>query len=160
MMLDATDLLLFQHQTAATGISGLYKDSLFADGCGAPWSTEICGPMPETDDEYAAYCSGAQFSTYAIGSNLNIQSQGATVQAGIDAPDSLAAQALITGNGKGTISFSSINMAGIGNTSALGYQNSVKQSIRADGNPFSVSAGFQWSSFAGLWQDEPAEEEA
>jgi hypothetical protein len=162
VLLDATDLMLFSQDTRMD-LSGVYRDGLFVDGCGASYSESDCGPMPEgQEDELAAataYCSGAQFATSAIGSNLNVRSQGATRQAGLDTPDSLAAQAMITGNGRGTISFQSINMAGIGNTSALGYQNSVRQSIRADGNPFSVGAGFQWSSFAGLWQDEDPEGE-
>ena len=159
VMLDATDLMLFSQNTRMD-LSGIWQDSLFVDGCGATWDEGMCGPLPDDEETtgYPAYCSGAQFATSAMGTNLNVRSQGATVQAGLDAPDSLAAQAMISGNGRGTIAFSSINMAGIGNTSALGYQNSVKQSIRADGNPFAVSAGFQWSSFAGLW-NEPAEDE-
>ena len=157
VLLDATDQMIFQQDTRAD-VSGIWQDSLSVDGCGASWNEGMCGPLPdESEGGFPAYCSGAQFSTSAIGPALSVRTQGATIQAGLDAPDSLAAQALITGTGRGTISFQSINMAGIGNSSELGYQNSVRQSIRADGNPFAVGAGFQWSSFAGLWAEPPAE---
>jgi hypothetical protein len=161
--LDASDLLLFQQVTEATAINGVYRDGLFIDGCGAPWSESACGPMPTEGevDSFAPYCSGASIQSSAMGRNLNVQSQGAIVQAGTDFPDSMAAGIRISGDGMAKIQMRSYNIAGLaGNTSEIGYINSMNQRAMAGGKAFALQAGFEWTSFAGLFAEpEPAEED-
>jgi hypothetical protein len=155
--LDATEIMLFKQVTEATNINGMYRDSTFVEGCGAPWSEEICGPTPEETAVYPAYCSGAQFSNFAIGKNMAVKSSSGVIQASTEFPDSMAAQAVMSGDGRGTITMRSINMAGIGNTSELGYVNNMKKEVTAGGKQFGVGATFQWESFANLWnvEEEP-----
>jgi len=157
-LLDSTELMLYQFQTDAL-IGGIYRESLYADGCGSPWSESACGPMPDTDDDLAnasAYCSGASFNTLAMGRHLNIATAGATVQAG-DTPDTLAATTRITGDGMARIQFETWNQVGIGNTTGLGYQASTRHSSFVDGKAMDTGATFAWSSFAGLWAESPEE---
>ena len=163
--LDATEIMLYQYETDAQLGKGIYQEGLYVDGCGSPWVESTCGPMPEEGETVAAataYCSGASFSSMAMGRALTINSAGATVQAG-EFPDSLAATTRISGDGMASINIRSWNLAGIGNSTALGYQNGMSQRIFAEGHTMQTGADFAWSSFAGLWAEpepepEPAEE--
>lgn len=156
-VLDATDTLIFQQGTQATNLNGVYRDGLFVDGCGAPWDESVCGALPDGTPAGSAYCSGASITSSAVGKQLNIQSEGGTLQGDFEVPDSLAARILISGDGIGTIKMESFNLAGLGNTTGLGYENSMSQRIMSSGSPFRTGANFQWESFAGLWQEPPAE---
>jgi len=158
-VLDATDTMIFQQTTQATSLNGIYSDGMFVYGVGSTWEEGVCGPLPDesSDEGFPAYCSGAQVSSLAMGRSLNIQSEGQILQGDIEVLDSMAARIRITGDGIGVIEMRSINLAGIGNTTGLGYENSMRQKVMSSGSPFGVGAAFQWESFAGLWS-EPAGE--
>jgi hypothetical protein len=63
-------------------------------------------------------------------------------------------QAFISGDGAASLRAWSINQVGIGNTTAVGYNQEMSESIRASGRDMSAGMAFQWTSFAGMWDEE------
>jgi hypothetical protein len=155
-VLDATTTMIYQYQTDAD-VTGIYRDSLMVDSFGSPWNEEICGAMPEGVVGATAYCSMAQVQSLGMG-DLSIRSQGAILQADINASDSLVSQISIAGDGMGRITMQSINMAGIGNSTGLGYTNRIDDRVTASGHNMQVGSRFQYESFANLWPAELPEE--
>ena len=159
VMLDHTDIMNFTQSLEASTVNGMFMDSLYIEGCGSPWLESTCGEVGEDQEVSSAYSSGASFATYAVGNNLNVNTGGASIQGSVDAPDSMAAFARITGDGSGTITMKSRNTVGFGNSSGYWYDNAMNQQVRADGSNFGVGADFAWESFANLWEVEEVVEE-
>lgn len=153
-VLDATDIMLYQYQTDAD-VGGIYRDSFYIDSFGTPWVTSLCGPMPDDEgiQEATAYCSMASVQSLAMGNDLSITSRGAAVQADINVSDSLASEISIRGDGMGRINLQSVNMAGIGNSTALGYENRMEERVLVYGHDMQLSSRFNYESFADLWVD-------
>jgi hypothetical protein len=78
--------------------------------------------------------------------SLAYQSAGAISQGDIEQPDSLAMDISSVGRGSGMLVASSRSLAGIGNTTALGYVHSVNEMTRA-GGVFAMNGRLRWGSF-------------
>jgi len=73
-------------------------------------------------------------------SNINIQSLDIT-------PDSFSIQAQASGNGRGTMTIAGYSLAGLTNTTTLGYQNSFHQTMTGV-EKYQLAENFRWSSFS------------
>lgn len=160
-VLDATDIMLYQYQTDAD-VGGIYRDSFYIDSFGTPWVESICGSMPDDEEIQGAtaYCSMASVQSLAMGNNLSITSRGATLQADNETLDSLASEISIRGDGMARINLQSVNMAGIGNSTALGYENRMEERVLVYGHDMQLSSRYNYESFADLWVDDEEDEES
>ena len=61
-------------------------------------------------------------------------------------PDSFAFIPIGSGSGTGSFRFGSRSLAGIGNTTELGYVNSIGKDIMANGR-FNIGEDVRWTSF-------------
>ncbi len=62
-------------------------------------------------------------------------------------PDAFSFTTIGSGSDTGSFSFGSRSLAGIGNTSELGYVNSIGKDLMASGR-FNIGEDVQWTSFS------------
>ena len=163
--LDNTETILFQTQSKTESRGpGIFAESLMLDDVGAPAAAVECGNLNLQEEanqsmvEATGYCERVVFDTQFMSrDNLQYQSQGAIGQASDIIPDSFSMAALGAGNGMGSIRFNAASMAGIGNTTELGYTNHINEHIFAGGKQFMLGKEVQWTSFR-LTFDSPAVE--
>jgi hypothetical protein len=129
---------------------GILLESLLVHSCGSPASGVTCG-SDSLNQEGAnltrqAYCEYASMSGMFMTDSLAYRSAGAISQGDTEKPDSLVMDITSSGRGSGSLSASAGSMAGIGNTSALGYLHSLHEVTRA-GGVFSMNGTMRWNSF-------------
>jgi len=82
-----------------------------------------------------------------MANDLAYRSIGSISQADLEIPDSFAFTAIGSGSGSGPFSFGARSLAGIGNTTELGYVNSIGKDLMANGR-FNIGEDVRWTSFA------------
>ncbi len=150
--LNNSDIVHFEtvSQVQTSG-PGIYKESMILHSCGAAASGVTCG-VDSLDAEGAnfttvPYCETVVTESRFIPGNLSYRSIGSISQADLEMPDSFAFTALGSGLGTGSFSFGSRSLAGIGNSTELGYVNSIGKDIMASGR-FNIGEDVRWTSFA------------
>ena len=131
------------------------RESLVVFEAGSTYDSTTCGAIPEGQEEIldaSAHNQMVEVSSLVIGDDIDYQSQGAIVQADDTIPDSMASQILVSGEGMAQITASSFTQVGIGNTTALGYEQRMDERIKTSGE-YTNGISFQWSSFADMWQE-------
>ena len=134
-----------------TSGSGIYEESLMLHSCGAAASGVTCG-VDSLDAEGAnftstPYCEAVVTESRFIPGDLSYRSIGSISQADLEMPDSFAFTAIGSGSGTGSFSFGARSLAGIGNTTELGYMNSIGKDLMANGR-FNIGEDVRWTSFA------------
>ncbi len=118
---------------------------------GAAASGVTCG-VDSLDAEGAnftatPYCETVVVHSLFMADDLAYRSVGSVDQADLEMPDSFAFTALGSGLGTGSFNFGARSLAGIGNTTELGYTNSIGKDLMASGR-FNIGEDVRWTSFA------------
>ena len=140
-----------QLQTSGPGI---YEESMMLHSCGAAVSGVTCG-VDSLDAEGAnftsvLYCEMVVTESRFISADLSYRSIGSIAQADLKMPDSFVFTAIGSGSGTGSFSFGARSLVGIGNTTEIGYVNSIGKDLMANGR-FNIGEDVRWSSFSGTF---------
>jgi hypothetical protein len=149
--LSADDTLEFStaQQVDSQG-PGILSESLMVYSVGSPAAGVTCG-ADTLDAEGAnlarsAYCEYAGASTMFMTDSLAYSSAGGISQGDTEQPDSMVMDISSVGNGYGSFAAGSRSLAGIGDTSTLGYVHAVHEQIGAGGT-FAINGRVRWFSF-------------
>jgi hypothetical protein len=130
---------------------GLYEESLMLSSAGAASSGVTCGaesPGAEgANFTTTPYCKTVTTRSRFMTDDLAYRSTGSIAQADLEIPDTFTFTAIGSGSGMGSMSFGSRSLAGIGNTTELGYMNSIGKNLMAGGR-FNIGEDVYWSSFS------------
>jgi hypothetical protein len=150
-ILNNSDIVHFDtmSQVQSSG-PGLYGESMMLSSAGAAASGVTCG-AESLDSEGAnftatPYCETVITKSLFMTNDLVYRSVGSIAQADLEVPDTFTFTAIGSGSGMGSMSFDSRSLAGIGNTTELGYVNSIGKYIQANGR-FNIGEDVHWSSF-------------
>jgi hypothetical protein len=112
--------------------------------------TDIINGSNPNENSATAYCEIVIGKNFMSNGEMKYQSQGRITAVDIT-PDKVEFQALSEGNlGIGSMSVAGTSMAGLFNTSTLGYTNDFHQSQMTHGN-YQMSEAFTWTSFRNTW---------
>lgn len=148
--IDNTEIMTFRGGTDVTGVTVARENYFVFEAGGSGEMAAGCGAEGELLNA-TAYNQEAGISSRIMGDRLTYQSQGAIVQADDVIPDSMASRILVSGSGSSVLSSYAMNQVGIGNTTAVGYDQEMRERIRVTGRNMSTGMTFQWSSFANQW---------
>ncbi|MCX6690415.1 MAG: hypothetical protein NTZ39_12115 [Methanoregula sp.] len=151
-MLNNSDIVHFdtvsQVQTSGPGI---YEESMMLHSCGAAASGVTCGvdSLGAEGANFTAtpYCETVFVHTLFMADDLAYRSVGSVAQGDLEMPDTFGFTAIGSGSGMGLMSFGSRSLAGIGNTTELGYVNSIGKDLMVNGR-FNIGEDVRWTSFA------------
>ncbi len=93
------------------------------------------------------YCETVIVNSLFMADDLAYRSIGSIAQADLEIPDSFTFTAIGSGSGFGSFRFGSRSLAGIGNTTELGYTNSIGKELMVSGR-FNIGGDVRWTSFA------------
>ena len=96
------------------------------------------------------YCETVITRSLFMSDDLSYRSIGSIAQADLKMPDSFVFTAIGSGSGTGSFSFGARSLAGIGNTTELGYMNSIGKDLMANGR-FNIGEDVRWTSFLGTF---------
>jgi len=151
-VLNNSDIVHFDtvSQVKSTG-PGIYEESMMLHSCGAAAAGVTCG-VESLDAEGAnltatSYCETVVANSLFMADELTYRSVGSIDQADLEMPDAFSFTALGSGSGFGSMSFGARSMAGIGNTTELGYMNSIGKDLIVNGR-FNIGEDVRWTSFA------------
>jgi hypothetical protein len=155
--LNQPDLITQTNQREVILNSGHFSESLFyydvtAPGAGGA-SCSIDAPGAENT---TANNEMAEFSTSSFG-NIKYLSIGGVSVGDSLIPDTLEFTAQASGNGGSAMQFNAFSQAGLGNVTAMGYQNSISERITAGGNGFTIGKSIKWTSFRNTFDGLTAE---
>ncbi|MEI6293842.1 MAG: hypothetical protein WCP36_09165 [Methanomicrobiales archaeon] len=151
-VLNNSDIVHFDtmSQVQSSG-PGLYDESMMLNSAGAPAAGVTCG-AGSLDAEGANFTATPYYETVITESmfmtdELAYRSIGSIGQADPEIPDMVTFTAVGSGSGMGSMSFGSSSLAGIGDTSELGYGNSIGKDLMVNGR-FTIGEDVRWTSFA------------
>lgn len=137
-------------QVQSTGPS-IYEEGMMLNSCGSAAAGVACG-VDSYDAEGAnftstQYCEVVLTRSLFMADEIDYRSVGSISQADIEIPDIFTFTAIGSGNGFGSMNFGARSLAGIGNTTELGYVNSFGKELIANGR-FNIGQDVRWTSFS------------
>ena len=96
------------------------------------------------------YCETVVVRSLFMVDDLSYRSIESISQANLEKPDSFAFTAIGSGSGTGSLSLGARSLSGIGNTTELGYVNSIGKDLMASGR-FNIGEDVRWTSFSGMF---------
>jgi hypothetical protein len=147
-VLNNTEIVSQQTARKFSMKDGLYSEQSLYQGTGQSANPQLtCGNYIDggsSNFTATAYCEVVQSRNMFTGT-LNYQS-GTSIYAVDIIPDQFGIQATADGNGYGSMQVQAISMAGLTNTTSMGYKNQFSQQVSGRGN-YQIGEQFTWSSF-------------